>query len=99
MFIWPGLIALFACHPVIYLFLFCCIGLDRRIYTQAAQKQQQQQQQLRSTLRVLVYVCASVKVVKMQRVYMHSNEHFEVFTTVLAPRGELCHICGRVSVG
>ncbi|XP_041670567.1 SH3 domain-containing kinase-binding protein 1 [Cheilinus undulatus] len=24
----------------------------------------------------------------MQRIYMHSNEHFEVFTTVLAPQGE-----------
>ncbi|KAL6097877.1 uncharacterized protein ACO6RY_13307 [Pungitius sinensis] len=23
----------------------------------------------------------------MQRIYMHSNEHFEVFTTVLAPQG------------
>lgn len=82
-------------HPVIlfiYLF-FCCSGLDCRIYTKAAQKQQQQQ--LRSTL----CVCVSVKGVKMQRVYMHSNEHFEVFTTVLAPRGELGHVCRRVSVG
>lgn len=32
----------------------------------------------------------------MQRVYMHSNEHFEVFTTVLAPQGESYHICRRV---
>lgn len=28
----------------------------------------------------------------MQRVYMHSTEHFEVFTTVLAPQGEWNHI-------
>ncbi|XP_034562682.1 caskin-2-like [Notolabrus celidotus] len=28
----------------------------------------------------------------MQRIYMHSNEHFEVFTTVLAPQGEFRYI-------
>lgn len=28
------------------------------------------------------------QIFKMQRVYMHSTEHFEVFTTVLAPQGE-----------
>ncbi|KAJ0059560.1 hypothetical protein NL108_001929, partial [Boleophthalmus pectinirostris] len=25
----------------------------------------------------------------MQRIYMHSNEHFDVFTTVLAPQGKV----------
>ncbi|XP_055006786.1 uncharacterized protein si:dkey-97a13.12 [Boleophthalmus pectinirostris] len=25
----------------------------------------------------------------MQRIYMHSNEHFDVFTTVLAPQGKM----------
>lgn len=63
MVIWPGLIALFAWHPVylfisfyfFYLFLFCCSGLDRRIYTKAAQKQQQEQ--LRTILWACVCVC------------------------------------------
>lgn len=40
-----------------YLFLFCCSGLDRRIYTKAAQKQQQQQEQLRTILWACVCVC------------------------------------------
>lgn len=32
------------------------------------------------------------QICRMQRVYTHSNEHFEVFTTVLAPHGEWNHI-------
>lgn len=36
------------------------------------------------------------QIFKMQRIYMHSNEHFEVFTTVLAPQGEWNHICSEV---
>lgn len=40
--------------------------------------------------------CASVRSWKMQRIYMHSNEHFEVFTTVLAPHGEWDYICSEV---
>ncbi|XP_029935818.1 rho guanine nucleotide exchange factor 26-like [Myripristis murdjan] len=34
--------------------------------------------------------CASAsQIFKMQRVYVQSNEHFEVFTTVLAPQGRI----------
>lgn len=35
---------------------------------------------------------------KMQHIYMHSHEHFEVFTTVLAPQGEWNHVeqCGVI---
>ncbi|XP_072306885.1 nostrin [Eucyclogobius newberryi] len=31
----------------------------------------------------------------MQRIYMHTNEHFDVFTTVLAPQGR-CQFRGEV---
>lgn len=91
-------------HPVCFLFFFFCCrsGLDHRVYSKAPQSECSSSSSSRSSAAppcVCLCVCASVKAVKMQRVYMHSNEHFEVFTTVLAPRGELCHICRRVSVG
>lgn len=63
----------------------CCSGLARCIYFKVVQGE----------CRRFFSVC-KCQILKMQRVYMHSNEHFEVFTTVLAPQGESYHICKRV---
>lgn len=35
-----------------------------------------------------VSVCLSDTGLKMERIYMQSDEHFQVFTTVLTPQGE-----------
>ncbi|AWP20682.1 putative ribosome biogenesis regulatory protein -like [Scophthalmus maximus] len=41
----------------------------------------------------LAPVC-KCQIFKMQRIYMHSHEHFEVFTTVLAPQGRYRYRAG-----
>lgn len=64
----------------------CCSGLVSCIYLKVEQRGVQE---LRS-------VCKCQCIFKMQRIYMHSNEHFEVFTTVLAPQGEWNHVCSEV---
>lgn len=66
-------------------FTCCCSGLARCIYFKVVQGE----------CRRFSSAC-KCQILKMQRVYMHSHEHFEVFTTVLAPQGESYHICRRV---
>lgn len=63
----------------------CCSGLASCIYLKALQRE----------CRSFASVC-KCQIFKMQRIYMHSNEHFEVFTTVLAPQGEWDHSCSEV---
>lgn len=60
----------------------CCSGLARCIYLKVVQREG----------RSFGSVC-KCQILEMQRVYIHSSEHFQVFTTVLAPQGELNRVC------
>lgn len=67
----------------------CCSGSVSCIYFWGSARRERE-----SLEESLAPVC-KCQIFKMQRIYMHSHEHFEVFTTVLAPQGEWNHICSE----
>lgn len=77
----------------------CCSGLVSSIYLKVVQAHthwEREGEKHRECRSPESPVCKP-QISKMQHIYMHSNEHFEVFTTVLAPQGEW-ESCLRPSV-